>query len=76
MMWEDHAVYLAGSSHIFGAHVRVRSKNMLFEKNDLPLVCLVAYLASSKTSIPETVALFRIGSKVRFNFPCAEGFTW
>lgn len=29
---------------------------------------------SSRTSIPETVALFTIGSKVRFSFPCALGF--
>ncbi len=29
---------------------------------------------SSRTSMPETVALFWIGSKVRFNFPWAEGF--
>jgi len=31
---------------------------------------------SSKTSMPETVALFAMGSKVRFSFPCADGFKW
>lgn len=32
------------------------------------------YSDSSRTSMPETVALFTIGSKVRFSFPCAVGF--
>jgi hypothetical protein len=32
------------------------------------------YWASSRTSIPETVALFAMGSKVRFSFPWALGF--
>ena len=32
------------------------------------------YLDSSKTSMPEIVALFAIGSNVRFNFPCGVGF--
>ena len=31
---------------------------------------------SSITSTPEMVALFMIGSKVRFSFPWAIGFKW
>jgi hypothetical protein len=34
------------------------------------------YCDSSRTSMPETVALFSMGSKVMFSFPWADGFTW
>lgn len=34
----------------------------------------VLYWASSRTSIPEMVALLTMGSKIRFSFPCALGF--
>lgn len=33
----------------------------------------LAYLDSSSTSIPEIVALFEMGSKVRFSLPCGVG---
>jgi hypothetical protein len=34
------------------------------------------YRDSSRTSMPETVALFTIGSKVMLSLPCALGFRW
>ena len=35
-----------------------------------------SYCDSSSTSMPETVALFAIGSKVMLSLPCGLGFRW
>ncbi len=48
-----------------------RVQQFLF--SGVQLLAAMIYRDSSRTSMPEMVALFAIGSKVRFSLPCALG---